>query len=302
MLDPVDAPHPNEAHDCKGTVWCPSSPTPRQPPRLLAHPSEMAIVVPPGLRLDRDGNAGRRDRHRIDVSMALPRERVAQPPALRLERCQRVLDGVLRLDPDPAPTSEREPVARAQAKRSGNDEEAIGDETRTHAGSPQAKERGDDRLDARFAGAREPAVLLAPRIVDPVCPDDHRSPSSALARAAASGSRFGCLPGARGTAWRIASRAVEPRGQSRCPSRRASHSQFHGLPGRRERHCWRTTSTCPLGVGTLMVSERFATDLPDITPPPRSMTTRRMSRDGAYRDRATRARRHRHPSSARVAT
>ena len=193
-------------------------------------------------------------------------------------------------------------VARAQTKRSGNDEEAIGDETRTHAGSPQAKERGDDRLDARFAGAREPAVLLAPRIVDPVCPDDHRSPSSALARAAASGSRFGCLPGARGTAWRIASRAVEPRGQSRCPSRRASHSQFHGLPGRRERHCWRTTSTCPLGVGTLMVSERFATDLPDITPPPRSMTTRRMSRDGAYRDRATRARRHRHPSSARVAT
>jgi hypothetical protein len=153
---------------------------------------------------------------------------VAQAPALRLERRQRVLDGVLRLGPDPAPTSEREPVARAQAERSGNDE-AIGDETRTHAGSPQAKERGDDRPDPRFAGAREPAVLLAPRTVDPVCPDDRRSSSSALARAAASRSHVGCCRAPRTTAWRIASRAVEPCRQSRCPSRRASHSQFHAI-------------------------------------------------------------------------
>ena len=33
----------------------------------------------------------------------------------------------------------------------------------------------------------------------------------------------------RTTAWRIASRAVEPCRQSRCPSRRASHSQFHAI-------------------------------------------------------------------------
>ncbi len=224
-------------------------------------------VVRPGLGLDRDGDPAGRDRHRVDVSPTLPRQRMPQPPALRLQRCQRALDGVLRAGPDPTPASEREPVARAQAERSGDDEQAHGDESRTHAGGPQAKERGADGPDPRFAGAREPAVLLAPRIVHPVCPDDHRSSSSALARAAASSSHFGCLPGARSTAWRIASRAVEPCRQSRWPARRASHSQFHRLPGRCERHCWRTTSTGPLGVGTVTVSERLAIDLPAITPP-----------------------------------
>jgi len=77
----------------------------------------------------------------------------------------------------------------------------------------------------------------------------------------------GCLPGGSNVAWRIASRAVVPCFQSRCPARRASHSQFHRLPGRCERHCWRTTSTGPLGVGTVTVSERLATDLPATTPP-----------------------------------
>ena len=142
----------------------------------------MALVVRPGLDLDRCGDPGWRDRDRVDVSPTLPRQRMPQPPALRLQRCQRALDGVLRAGPDSTPASEREPVARAQAKRSGDDEETPGDETRTHAGGPQAKEGGADRPDPRFAGAREPAVLLAPRIVDPVCPDDHRSSSSALAR------------------------------------------------------------------------------------------------------------------------
>ena len=42
-----------------------------------------------------------RDRHRVDVSPALPRQRVPQPPALRLQRCERALDGVLRAGPDP---------------------------------------------------------------------------------------------------------------------------------------------------------------------------------------------------------
>ncbi len=223
-------------------------------------------VVRPGPGLDRDGDPAGRDRHRVDVSPTLPRQRMPQPPALRSQRCQRALDGVLRAGPDPTPTSEREPVARAQAERSGDDEKAPGDKTSTHAGGPQAKEGGADRPDPRFVGAREPAVLLAPRIVHPVCPDDHRSSSSALARSPASSSRFGCLAGARSAAWRIASRAVEPCRQSRWPARHASHSQFHRLPGRCERHCWRTTSTGPLGVGTVTVSERLATDLPAITP------------------------------------
>jgi hypothetical protein len=86
-------------------------------------------------------------------------------PALRLQRGDRAPDGLLRAGPDATPASEAEPVARGQAKRSGGDEQAHGDESRTHAGGPQAKERGASGPDGRFAGAREPPVLLTPRVV-----------------------------------------------------------------------------------------------------------------------------------------
>ena len=129
VLDALDAPRTDKAHDGECAVAGPSSPAPRQPRRLLAHPSEMTSVVCPGLRLDRYRDPVRGDRHRVDVSPTLPRQRMPQPPALRLQRCQRALDGVLRAGPDPAPASEREPVARAQAERSGDDEQAHGDET-----------------------------------------------------------------------------------------------------------------------------------------------------------------------------
>ncbi len=66
------------------------------------------------------------------------------------------------------------------------------------------------------------------------------------------------IPGGSSAAWRIASRAVAPCRQSRCPRRRASHSHSHRLPARCERHCWRTTSTGPRGVSTVNGSERCA--------------------------------------------
>ena len=53
VLDPFDAPHANNAHDAQGPVARPPSPAPRQPRRLLAHPSQMASVVGSRLRLDR---------------------------------------------------------------------------------------------------------------------------------------------------------------------------------------------------------------------------------------------------------
>jgi hypothetical protein len=72
----------------------------------------------------------------------------------------------------------------------------------------------------------------------------------------------------------VASRAAAtpPGGSLRAPSLPAAnraarrgeraHSHCHPLPARCERHCWRTTSTGPLGVSTVNSSERFATALP----------------------------------------
>ena len=87
-----------------------------KPRRLLAHPSEMAPVVRSGLRLDRDRNPGRRDRHRVDVSPALPRQRVPKPPPLRLERGERALHLVLRVGADSTATSERKPVPSVETQ------------------------------------------------------------------------------------------------------------------------------------------------------------------------------------------
>jgi len=106
VLDALDAVGTDKAHDAEGAVARPSSPAPRQPRRVLAHPTEMMSVVRPGLRLDRDGNAARRDRHRVDVSPALPRQRMSQPPALGLQRRKRALNGVLRASPDGAAPSQ----------------------------------------------------------------------------------------------------------------------------------------------------------------------------------------------------
>jgi integrase len=60
---------------------------------LVAHPSELAIVVRPRLCLDREADAGGRDRQRVDVASALPRQRMAQPPLLRYRPLAALLIG-----------------------------------------------------------------------------------------------------------------------------------------------------------------------------------------------------------------
>ena len=141
---------------------------------------------------------------------------------------------------------------------------------RSRARDNQREQRRDDAPGRRPAGTRKTSILLATRVVQPAsslasgsaggsaaCSLSPRSASSTAAV-----SHPGCLPGASNVARRIASRAVEPCFQSRCPPRRASHSHSHRLPARCERHRCRTTSTGPLGVWTLIGSERLATARP----------------------------------------
>jgi hypothetical protein len=160
-------------------VACPSSPAMRQPRRLLVDPRQMGAVVASRLSLDDDDDPIRCDRHRVNVSPTLPRQRAPQPPPLRLESGEHAPHLVLRTGADPTPTSEREPVARPQAERSGADEQAESDETRPHAGGPQAKQRGGGGPDPGLAGAREPALLLASRVVHAAtASSSHRGPSA----------------------------------------------------------------------------------------------------------------------------
>ena len=72
LLEPMDATSANDADHRHRAAPAPPSTPPRQPCRLGAHLSEMAIVVRPSLRLDHEPDAGRSDRHRVDVPAPAP--------------------------------------------------------------------------------------------------------------------------------------------------------------------------------------------------------------------------------------
>src|SRR5664280_701740 len=117
----------------------------------------MATVVRSGFYLDRDRNAGGRDRHRVDVSPALPRQRVPQPPALRPEGGERALHLVLRASAYSTATSERKPVASVETQP------------------------GDHASQRRLSGVREPAILLATRVVHAAIASSSQPAPNALA-------------------------------------------------------------------------------------------------------------------------
>ena len=88
--------------------------------------AEMTTVVRPRLRLDRERDAGRRDRQRVDVPAPPPGQRVAQPPLIRLKWRKHAPDLVLRASADAAALGERQPVASVEAEPEREDEQGAG--------------------------------------------------------------------------------------------------------------------------------------------------------------------------------
>ncbi len=105
----------------------------------------------------------RRDRDRVDVS--LPRQRVPQPPPLRLERGERPLHFVLRAGADSTTTNERKPVPSVETEPNGHEEQRPGERDRSGARDHEPEQGGDDASERRLAGVGEPAILLATRVV-----------------------------------------------------------------------------------------------------------------------------------------
>src|SRR5205085_7354626 len=87
LLPSLNATIANDAQDWQRAAPAPPSPATRQPHGLLPHPHEMAVVVAPRLRFDREADPAGRDHTRVDVSPALPPEPVPDPPSLGLQRC-----------------------------------------------------------------------------------------------------------------------------------------------------------------------------------------------------------------------
>ncbi len=110
-LDPVTS---DDAQDRHRTPSAPSSPAALQPHRLVPHPSEVPLVVRPGLRLDRESDATRSDCDRVDVPTPPPAQRVPHSPPLYLERPEDP-PNLFRARPDSAPAGERKPAPGVQA-------------------------------------------------------------------------------------------------------------------------------------------------------------------------------------------
>ena len=170
ILDALDSPRANKTHDPQGAVACPSSPAPEQPRRLLAHSSEMAPVVGSGLRLDRDRNPGRRDRHRVDISRSLPPKRVPQSPALGAERHECTLHVVLRAGTDATTTGECEPVASADTEHHGDDQEQRAGHASTDGHDAHSEDGRRRARQGQSSGPHRPSVLLAARVVRHAAP------------------------------------------------------------------------------------------------------------------------------------
>ena len=71
----------------------------------------MTPLKRPRLDLDRESDPRRRDRDAVDITTAAVRERVTQPPPLRLQCCQRVAHLVLRFRPDTTAGGQAHPPA-----------------------------------------------------------------------------------------------------------------------------------------------------------------------------------------------
>jgi hypothetical protein len=165
VLDALHATHPDEAQHGDRAVARPSSPAPRQPRRLLMHAGEVALVIGPRFRLDRNCNPGRGDRHRVDVSPPLPREGMPQPPALRLKGRERALDLVFRAGTHATAASKREPVPRLEAESDGGEEQQTADQRGSRARDQHPQQRGRGAAGRRPPSPGEPAELLAARVV-----------------------------------------------------------------------------------------------------------------------------------------
>src|SRR5206468_1894613 len=101
----------------------------------------MATTVRSGLRLDCDRDPSRGDRHRVNVSPALPPERMPQPPPLRPQRRKRALNVVLRASADTATPGEREPVASIEPEPDRGDKQQAGEGHRSRTPDDKSEQR-----------------------------------------------------------------------------------------------------------------------------------------------------------------
>ena len=136
-----------------------------QPFRLLEHTSNVPVLEGFGFRFDCECHAGGSDRDRVDVPTSAPRQRVAQPPALRLELRERSLHLVLRAGADPAAAGEHEPVPRMEAETDREQQQKTGDRRRPHAREPEAEHRDRSGAGCGRPSPRQPSVLLAACVV-----------------------------------------------------------------------------------------------------------------------------------------
>lgn len=86
-------------------------------------------------------------------------------PPLRPERGECALNLVLREGADSTATSERKPVPSVDTQPDRGEEQQPAERRCTRTRDDQPEQPGDDASQRRPSGVREPAILLATRVV-----------------------------------------------------------------------------------------------------------------------------------------
>jgi hypothetical protein len=82
-----------------------------------------------------------------------------------MQRHKCTLDLVLRTCPDAATSGESEPPASAEAEHDGGEEQQPAERRRSRDRNREPEQPDDDASQRRLSGVREPAILLATRVV-----------------------------------------------------------------------------------------------------------------------------------------
>ena len=159
-VDPLQTTGAHDAQDRECPARAPALPAAVKPERHLSNARDVTRVEHPRLGLDRESDAGRGDRDRVDVSSSSPRQRVAQPPTFTLEPRERPLDLVLRAGADPAAARKRQPATRVHAERHGAAQQQPARGHRSGAGREESQHRDGCGSCRGHRCTHQPPVLL----------------------------------------------------------------------------------------------------------------------------------------------
>ena len=140
---------------------------PVEPRRRLSGVDQVAFVERARLGLDREREAGWGNRDAVDIAAPATRERVPQPPPLRLQPAEGSTHRVFGPSPDATAGGQAHPATSVEHQRDHHQRQHSRQGGRADACGGRRQRAGDDRCGAARAGPAQSPGLLTTRKAQP---------------------------------------------------------------------------------------------------------------------------------------